>query len=84
MLTKIRLVRRAILGICRLVVLRLSNPSIKVGKGFFCASGCRISTGRTVTIGDNFYMGYGCHLGANMMVGNDVLAYVVIGRSHRL
>ena len=87
MLTKLKIIRRRLLGIYRLFLLRLSNPSIKVGKGFFCASGCRVSNGRSVIIGDNFYMGYNCHLGANMIVGKDVLfasEVAVVGGDHKI
>ena len=87
MLRQLKLIRRRLLGVYRLFLLKLFNPSLKVGKGFFCASGCRVSSGRHVIIGDNFYMGYNCHLGANMIVGKDVLfasEVAIVGGDHKI
>lgn len=84
--TKIKIARRTVLGRYRYFLLKISNSSFNVGKGFFCAKGCRISTGREVSIGDDFYMGYNCHLGANIKIGNDVLFasnVAIVGGDHK-
>jgi acetyltransferase-like isoleucine patch superfamily enzyme len=85
--SQIKKLRRYLFVLFRLIVLRLYNPGLKVGKGFFCASGCRISKGREMVIGDNFYMGSNCHLGANMRVGDDVMFasdVAVVGGDHKI
>lgn len=80
-------VRIRVLGAIRLLVLRLTNPKLRVGSEFFCASGCRVSSGREIVIGDNFYMGYNCHLGANMIIGDSVIfasEVAVVGGDHKI
>lgn len=87
MISIIKKSRRIFLGGFRLALLKISNPSLVVGENFFCAQGCRASSGRTIEIGNNFYMGYCCHLGANMKVGNDVMfasEVAVVGGDHKI
>ncbi len=87
MFSQIKKIGRRLLGVWRLFVLRLSNPGIEVGNGFLCANGCRVSRGREIVVGSNFYMGYSCHLGANMIVGNDVMfasEVAVVGGDHKI
>lgn len=86
-LSQIKKIRIYFISSFRLIVLRLYNPGLKVGEGFFCAGGCRISQDRVVVIGDNFYMGSNCHLGANMRVGSDVMfasEVAVVGGDHKI
>jgi len=87
MISQLKKLRRFFLGRMRFYYLKFFNSKIKVGKGFFCAGGCRISSGRHVVIGDNFYMGYNCHLGANMNIGNDVMFasnVAIVGGDHKI
>jgi acetyltransferase-like isoleucine patch superfamily enzyme len=87
MLARIKSVRRYALGRVRLLLLRLNGSRIRAGSGFFCASGCRSSSGRDICIGKNFYMGFGCHLGAHMIVGDDVMfasQVAVVGGDHKI
>lgn len=86
MLATIKKIRRLALGTLRLARLRLVNRRFRAGSNFFCAAGCRTCPGRTITIGDNFYMGYYCHLMANAVIGDDVLfasEVALVGGDHR-
>lgn len=86
MLQRIKAFRRLVLGRIRIARLRLVNPRFRVGKGFFCAAGCRTCPGRDIVIGNNFYMGYYCHLMANATIGNDVLfasEVALVGGDHK-
>lgn len=83
----IKKLRRDLLGRVRLLHLQLLNPTLSVGKTFFCGSNCRVSRGRNILIGDNFYMGFNCHLGANMIVEDDVIFasnVAVVGGDHKI
>ena len=87
MISIIKKIRRFFLGQCRLLLLKRSNLGISVGSGFFCASGCRVSSERSIKIGKNFYMGFNCHLGAEMIIGNDVMfasSVAVVGGDHKI
>lgn len=86
MLSRIKKLRRVILGRLRFIKLYAANPKMKVGRNFFCASGCRVSSGRDIRIGDNFYMGFCCHLGADITISNDVMFasnVAVVGGDHK-
>jgi acetyltransferase-like isoleucine patch superfamily enzyme len=86
MLALVKTMRRKILGAIRILKLRAMNRSFTVGKGFFCAAGCRTCPGRRISIGNNFYMGYFCHLMANAEIGNDVLfasEVALVGGDHK-
>ena len=87
MVSQIKKTRRLLLGKFRLFILKVSNPRMKVGKGSFCGGGCCISTGRDLIIGDGFFMGHNCHLGANMVVGDDVMfasQVAIVGGDHKI
>lgn len=86
MLARIKALRRLVLGRIRIIKLRMVNPRFTVGKRFFCAAGCRTCPGRDISIGNNFYMGFFCHLMANATIGNDVLfasEVALVGGDHR-
>jgi maltose O-acetyltransferase len=77
---------RSVVGGLRLAKLKLRNRDFHVGRHFYCAAGCRTSPGRSIIIGDNFYMGYFCHLAAPAVIGNDVLfasTVALVGGDHR-
>ncbi len=87
MLSKLKRIRRQVLGLSRLTILKLRHPGIEVGKEFYCANLCHISTGREVVIGYNFYMGHNCHIGANIRVGDHVMfasEVAVVGGDHKI
>ena len=75
------------MGRLRYLRLKLVNWKFSVGKNFFCASGCRTCPDRSIVIGDNFYMGYQCHLTSNAIIGNDVMfasQVSMVGGDHRI
>ena len=83
----VKVFRRAVVGRLRLLALKMQNRNVKAGLGFFCGNRCSVSSGRTILIGSNFYMGFGCHLGANMIVENDVMFasnVAVVGGDHQI
>jgi maltose O-acetyltransferase len=87
MISKIKLYRRILFGYIRYIFFRFGNYKLKVGSGFYSASGCKISRGRDIVIGDNFFMGYGCHLGASASIGNDVMFasnVALVGGDHKI
>lgn len=87
MISLLKKIRRGLLGQLRLLRLRISNQQLVVGHDFFCASGCRVSPGRKINIGNNFYMGFGCHLAADISIADDVMFasnVSVIGGDHKI
>lgn len=84
---KVKSLRRLILGWLRLLELKMVNGKIVVGSGFFCGSGCRVSSNRRILIGDNFYMGFNCYLAANVTIGDDVMFasnVALVGGDHKI
>ncbi len=78
---------RIVLGAFRKLNLRWQNPSLRIGKGFFCCSGCKSSRARDIIIGDNFYMGHNCYLSCHARIGNDVLfasGVALVGGDHKV
>ena len=87
MLEYAKKLRRAVLGKVRLNRIKIGGTNISAGKNVYCAAYCRASRGRTIRLGDNFYMGFGCHLGANIDAGDDVMfasTVAVVGGDHRI
>ncbi|MFW0776168.1 MAG: acyltransferase [Rickettsiales bacterium] len=87
MIEKLLGLRRLLIGRYRYTKLKVINRNFNVGGNFYCAAGSRVSRDRVITIGDNFYMGFNCHLAANMCVGNDVMFasnVAVVGGDHKI
>lgn len=79
--------RRSSVGRLRAFRFRLFNRSINISSGFFCGKGCSMSRGCLVSIGENFYMGNRCNIGASITIGRDVLFasnVAVVGGDHRI
>lgn len=86
MIETVKAARRLVLGRLRYLKLKLINRGFSAGKNFFCAAGCRTCPDRSIVIGDNFYMGYQCHLTSHAIIGNDVLfasQVAMVGGDHR-
>ncbi len=78
---------RKILGFLRFLLLKKQNFDLQVGKGFYCGRGCFVSRKNRIKIGDFFYMGNYCHLGANANIGDNVLlaSFVsLVGGDHKI
>jgi acetyltransferase-like isoleucine patch superfamily enzyme len=78
---------RALFGYFKYLRLKLQNNKFSVGENFYCASGCRISSGRVITIGANFYMGHSCHLAAPAVIGDNVIfasEVALVGGDHAI
>jgi maltose O-acetyltransferase len=78
---------RKVLGILRLLLLKKQNFDLRVGKRFYCGRGCFVSRKNRIKIGDFFYMGNYCHLGANAEIGDNVLfaSFVsLVGGDHKI
>jgi len=87
MISLLKKLRRSLLGRLRFLRLYILNRQLVVGRNFFCASGCRISPGRKINIGDDFYMGFGCHLAADICIASDVMFasnVSVVGGDHKI
>lgn len=83
----IKWLRRMLVGCFRFLRLKTQNLNLKVGKEFYCGRGCFVSRKNNIIIGDFFYMGNYCHLGANAKIGNDVLfaSFVsLVGGDHQI
>jgi acetyltransferase-like isoleucine patch superfamily enzyme len=67
--------------------IKLMNMSFSVGSEFFCGKNCFISRKNKIIVGHRFYMGNYCHLGANAIIGDDVIfaSFVsLVGGDHKL
>ncbi len=83
----LKTIYRFVYGHFRLLLLKVRNKNFTVGKNFYCAPGCRTSPDINIVIGDNFYMGYYCHLMANAKIGNNVLfasEVALVGGDHKI
>ena len=77
---------RLIVGRCRYIKISFFK-NVQIGKRFYCGRGCFVSRKNKVIIGNNFYMGNYCHLGANAIIGDDVLfgSHVsLVGGDHKI
>lgn len=68
-----------------LKLLKFHSPQLSVGKNFKNLSGCKVSRGRIIKIGNDFYMGHNCFLSADVNISNDVMfasGVALIGADH--
>lgn len=85
--SQLRRLVRWMVGRVRYTRLSLQNRHLVAERGFYCAPGCRVARGREISIGQNFFMGYGCHLGAPAIIGHDVMFasnVALVGGDHRI
>jgi len=71
----------------RLFKLRFPEKKLTIGENYVIGSYCSKSKKNKVRIGDNFYMGRNCHLGADLVIGNNVMfaSYVsCVGGDHKI
>lgn len=73
MMQKAKIVRRQILGFCRLHKAALGKADVDVGKHFYCGKHLWISRSRSLRCGDRVYLGNFNHIGVDLNIGNDVL-----------
>lgn len=70
-------------------MLKLAFPkgNLLIGSNYAIGSNCSKSKKNKVKIGDNFFMGRNCHLGADLIIGDDVMlaSYVAcVGGDHKI
>ena len=79
------MLRKIIFGI-RKMRLQFLHPKLKIAAGFSCGKECHVSRKNEINIGENFFMGHQCHLGANANIGKNVMfasCVALVGGDHK-
>ena len=66
---------------------RLIGNPVQVGRNAVIGVPIKIARGREIQIGNNFFCGYGCHLGAPMIIEDNVMFapnVAVVGGDHKI
>jgi chloramphenicol O-acetyltransferase type B len=71
----------------RFFLLSLSAKNLTVGVDFRCGRGCTASKKNSIRFGNHSFIGHYCHLGADAIIGNDVMFashVALVGGDHKI
>lgn len=87
MISRIKAIRRDLIGLFRYFILRMKILDVRVGKHFFVRPNFYLGRGCRLRIGNNVFIGRNGHIACNLTIGDDVMvasSVSFVGGDHRI